>query len=146
MELVTSRDGTRIAFWRSGAGPPLLLVHGATADHIRWQVVLSALDSRFRVCAMDRRGRGGSSDSPAYELAREAEDIIAVVEALDEPVDVLGHSYGALCAIEASLRTSVHPEVSALRRTRRKSRAAPGRLGLTIGHRKPIHSRRAILT
>jgi pimeloyl-ACP methyl ester carboxylesterase len=54
---------------------------------------------------MDRRGRGGSGDSRAYDLQREAEDVAAVVEAIGEPVNVLGHSYGGLCALEATLLT-----------------------------------------
>lgn len=104
---VTSTDGTIIAFWRSGTGPPLLLVHGATADHTTtWRFVLPKLEKRFTVYAMDRRGRGGSGDSPDYELRREAEDIAAVVDSIDEPVNVIGHSFGALCAFEASLLTT----------------------------------------
>ena len=35
METVTSRDGTPIAYERSGDGPPLVVVHGTTADHLR---------------------------------------------------------------------------------------------------------------
>lgn len=108
LDTAISADGTRIAFWRSGSGLPLLLVHGATADHTTtWRVVLPALEERFAVCAMDRRGRGDSGDSASYELAREAEDIVAVLEAMGEPAFVLGHSFGALGAIEASLRTSL---------------------------------------
>ena len=103
-ETVHSRDGTSIAYWRSGDGPPLLLVHGAVADHsTTWRLVLPALEERFTVCAMDRRGRGGSGDGPAYDLQREAEDVAAVVEALGEPVSMVGHSFGALCAAEAAL-------------------------------------------
>jgi pimeloyl-ACP methyl ester carboxylesterase len=101
---VISRDGTRIAFWRGGAGPPLLLVHGATADHsTTWRLVQPELERRFTVYAMDRRGRGGSGDGPSYDLRREAEDVAAVVAAVGEPVDVVGHSYGALCTSEAAL-------------------------------------------
>lgn len=107
MHTVTSRDGTRIGFWRSGAGPPLLLVHGGTADHTTtWRFVRPEFERRFTVYAMDRRGRGGSGDSPLYDLQREAEDVEAVVASVDEPVSVLGHSYGALCALEASLLTA----------------------------------------
>ncbi len=106
MLTVTSKDGTRIAFWRSGEGPPLLLVHGATADHTTtWRYVRSGLDRRFTTYALDRRGRGSSGDGPAYALGREAEDVAAVVEAIGEPVSVLGHSFGALCAIEAARLT-----------------------------------------
>lgn len=107
MHTVASRDGTRIAFWRSGAGPPLLLVHPATADHTTtWRFVLPQLARRCTVYAMDRRGRGGSGDSSEYELLREAEDAAAVVDAIGEPVSVVGHSFGALCALEASLLTA----------------------------------------
>jgi pimeloyl-ACP methyl ester carboxylesterase/ketosteroid isomerase-like protein len=106
LHTVTSRDGTRIAFWRSGSGPPLLLVHGATADHTTtWRFVLSELENRFTVYSMDRRGRGGSGDSSGYDLMREAEDVAAVVDSIGEPVNVVGHSYGALCAMEAALVT-----------------------------------------
>jgi pimeloyl-ACP methyl ester carboxylesterase len=107
VELVTSKDGTRIAFWRSGRGPALLLAHGAVADHTTtWRLILSALEEHFTVCAMDRRGRGASGDTQPYDLAREAEDINAVIEAIGEDVNVFGHSYGALCAIEAARFTT----------------------------------------
>jgi pimeloyl-ACP methyl ester carboxylesterase len=107
MHTVTSTDDTRIAFWRSGTGPPLLLIHGATADHTTtWRFVLPELERRFTVYAMDRRGRGGSGDSPAYDLQREAQDVAAVIDSIGEPVNVVGHSYGALCAIEAALLTA----------------------------------------
>jgi pimeloyl-ACP methyl ester carboxylesterase len=106
MHTVSSGDGTRIAYWRSGTGPPLLLVHGTVSDHTTvWPLVLPALERRFTVYAMDRRGRGGSGDTPPYDLQREAEDVAAVVDSIGEPVDVLAHSYGGLCAIEASLLT-----------------------------------------
>ena len=102
---VASLDGTRIAVHRSGEGPPLVLVHGAAADHSRWRPVLPALERRFTVLAVDRRGRGGSGDAAAYALEREVEDVVAVVEAAGEPVALLGHSHGAVCALEAARLT-----------------------------------------
>jgi len=36
MSRIASSDGTDIAVWRSGHGEPLVLVHGAPADHTRW--------------------------------------------------------------------------------------------------------------
>ncbi|MGK0618268.1 alpha/beta fold hydrolase [Meiothermus cerbereus] len=107
MQTITSRDGTLIAFWRGGNGPPLLRIHGAAADHTTtWRFVLLELERRFTVYVMDRRGRGGSGDIPPYELQREAEDIATVVDSIAEPVNVIGHSYGGLCAIEAALLTA----------------------------------------
>ena len=104
-ETVTSVDGTPIAYWRSGEGPPLVLVHGASADHGRWAPVLPAFEERFTVCAVDRRGRGGSGDSDGYAIEREFEDVAAVVDSLGEPAVLLGHSYGGLVALEAALLT-----------------------------------------
>jgi pimeloyl-ACP methyl ester carboxylesterase len=103
--VATSKDGTAIAYWRSGSGPPLVLVHGTTADHMRWAGVLPSLERQFTVYAMDRRGRGGSGDAPGYAIEREFEDVAAVVEAIGEPVSLLGHSYGAICSLEASMLT-----------------------------------------
>ena len=58
MHTVTSPDGTSIAYRRSGDGPALLLIHGATADHsTTWRIVGPMLERRFTVYAMDHRGR-----------------------------------------------------------------------------------------
>lgn len=105
MEQTTSNDGTIISFRRSGAGPPLLLVHGTTADHNRWNTISPNLEQHFTVYAMDRRGRGDSTDAPEYDIMREAEDVVAVINAIGDPVFILGHSYGAICCLEASLQT-----------------------------------------
>lgn len=101
-----SRDGTEIAYWTSGAGPPLLLVHGVLGDHSRWEALQPHLASRFTVHAMDRRGRGASGDAPKYAVEREFEDVAAVVDAVagaaDAPVAVYGHSGGASFALGAA--------------------------------------------
>jgi pimeloyl-ACP methyl ester carboxylesterase len=105
MERVSSKDGTVIGYRHAGSGPALLLVHGATADHTRWSPISPRFERDFTVYAMDRRGRGASTDAPDYDILREAEDVAAVVDAIGGPVSVLGHSFGALCSLEAALRT-----------------------------------------
>lgn len=102
---IRSPDGTVVSCHRSGEGPPLLLVHGTTADHTRWQGITAQLERQFTVWAMDRRGRGGSGDAPDYEIDREFEDVAAVVDAIGGHVAVLGHSYGAVCSLGAALLT-----------------------------------------
>jgi pimeloyl-ACP methyl ester carboxylesterase len=82
MTRVESRDGTEIAVWTSGHGPPLVLVHGAVADHARWRPLLPHLEPHVTVHAMDRRGRGASGDAPGYAIEREFEDVAAVVRAV----------------------------------------------------------------
>ncbi|MFI9384386.1 alpha/beta fold hydrolase [Kutzneria sp. NPDC052558] len=103
---VVSPDGTVVGYERTGQGPGLVLVHGASADHNRWQPVLPALAEHFTVDAVDRRGRGlSTAENPAYDIAREAEDVAAVVAAAGPDVTLLGHSYGALCVLRAAALT-----------------------------------------
>jgi pimeloyl-ACP methyl ester carboxylesterase len=104
-ETIISKDGTPITYWGSGEGPPLMLVHGAAADHSRWTPILPAFEQHFTVYTIDRRGRGGSGDSDDYAVEREFEDVAAVVDSVGEPAILLGHSHGALCALEAALLT-----------------------------------------
>ncbi len=105
IQKVSSKDETTIGFRKSGSGPPLLLIHGTTADHRRWSGISPSFEQHFTVYAMDRRGRGESTDAPGYAIAREAEDVAAVLEHIGEPVFVIGHSYGAVCALESALLT-----------------------------------------
>jgi pimeloyl-ACP methyl ester carboxylesterase len=103
---VASADGTPIAIECAGAGPSLVIVHGGTGDRTRWTPLFPLLESKFRVCAMDRRAHGASGDTLPYSLQKEVEDVVAVVAAQPGPVFVLGHSFGAVCAFEAAFRTA----------------------------------------
>lgn len=105
METIRSKDGTPIACRNSGKGPPVLLVHGTTDDGALWEPVLPAMEPHRTVCAMDRRGRGASGDVEAYAFEREWEDIAAVVDTIGGSVDVVAHSFGATCALEATRLT-----------------------------------------
>ena len=101
---IESADGTRIGCEVLGDGPPLLAIHGTTADRGRWSAVRDPLAERFRLHLMDRRGRGLSADEAPgpYAIEREADDIRALVAAIGEPVNLLVHSYGATCALAAA--------------------------------------------
>jgi pimeloyl-ACP methyl ester carboxylesterase len=109
--VVASPDGTPIAVFTTGDGPPLVLVHGASADHTTFRVVGPILARRFTVHALDRRGRGASGDSAPYGVQREFEDVAAVAEAIagdaGEPSAVVGHSFGGRVALGGALRTQV---------------------------------------
>jgi pimeloyl-ACP methyl ester carboxylesterase len=101
---VRSADGSFVGCEVIGDGPPLLAVHGSTADRHRWIVVQDALAARYRLHLMDRRGRGLSAEEgdDGYALELDADDIRALVEAIGEPVLVLAHSYGGACSLEAA--------------------------------------------
>lgn len=129
-ETAFSPDGTPIAFFEilpppgtqspvasqgdeaSRRRPPLLLVHGAAADHTTWRAAGPRLARRRAVFAMDRRGRGASGDAgdDSYSIQREYEDVgavgTAVAARLGAPsADVAGHSYGGRVALGASLHS-----------------------------------------
>jgi pimeloyl-ACP methyl ester carboxylesterase len=103
LQHVSSADGTRIGYRRSGEGPPLVLVHGTTGAHWSFRFLVPTLVDRFTVYALDRRGRGESGDRSDYAIEHEFEDVAAVVDSIDEPASLLGHSYGATVALGAAL-------------------------------------------
>jgi pimeloyl-ACP methyl ester carboxylesterase len=107
--LRVSQDGTPIAVFSAGRGRPLVLVHGATADHTTWRTSGPLLAARHTTHAIDRRGRGASGDAPVYAIEREFEDLAAVIDTLatksGAPVDVVGHSYGGRIGLGAALLT-----------------------------------------
>lgn len=101
---VRSADGTEIAYWQSGQGPTLLIVHGGGNFHSGWDPMLPFLTSECTVATIDRRGRGASGDTLPHAIEREIEDVAAVADALG-PLSVLGHSAGGPIALEAALLT-----------------------------------------
>lgn len=105
MEQTRSADGTVIAFEKLGRGPSLILVGGAFSDHRFRAAGLPlgrALADSFTVFCYDRRGRGGSGDTAAYAIAREVEDLAALLEVAGGSAKLYGHSSGALLALEAA--------------------------------------------
>ena len=102
MQRVRSKDGTTIAFDRSGNGPALVLVGGALSNRSAAAPLTELLTPDFTVVAYDRRGRGDSGDTAPYAVEREIEDIDALIRAVGGPAFVLGHSSGAVLALEAA--------------------------------------------
>ncbi len=103
VEHVESRDGTRIGYRKAGVGPALVLLHGTTGAHWSFTYLAPLLVDRFTLYAVDRRGRGESGDAEEYTLEREFEDAAAVLDSIDGPASVFGHSFGATVALGAAL-------------------------------------------
>jgi pimeloyl-ACP methyl ester carboxylesterase len=104
MNTVRSQDGTTVAFDRSGAGPPVILVGGAFSyRRYKGTVELAELLARrFSVINYDRRGRGDSGDTAPYAVEREIEDLAALIEAAGGSASVWGMSSGAVLALRAA--------------------------------------------
>jgi pimeloyl-ACP methyl ester carboxylesterase len=99
---VTSHDGTRIAYDRRGRGPGLILVGGALSDRSGAAELAQLLAARYTVYSYDRRGRGGSTDTPPYSVQREIEDLEALIDAAGGSAYVYGKSSGAALALQAA--------------------------------------------
>ena len=99
-----SHDGTRIGFRRLGSGPAVVFVHGSVSTHTDWMPVARLLASSHTCFVMDRRGRRGSGagHSP-YCIEREYEDVLAVRVAAGPGAFLVGHSYGAICALGSAM-------------------------------------------
>jgi pimeloyl-ACP methyl ester carboxylesterase len=104
MSEARSKDGTTIAYERSGNGPALILVDGALCSRAFGPSPKLAplLARHFTVYAYDRRGRGQSGDTQPYSPAREVEDIAALVKAAGGSASLLGLSSGAALALDAA--------------------------------------------
>lgn len=110
-EAVNSKDGTRIVFDRQGDGPALIVVDGAlcTRSSGSKPELVNLLAPDFTVYSYDRRGRGDSGDTTPYAVAREIEDIAALIDDAGGTAYLYGHSSGAALALEAAatLGTSI---------------------------------------
>src|SRR5262245_55937711 len=103
MERIRSAAGVHVSYERHGHGPPLVLVHGSFSDHRgNWQTIRPLLEGRFAMYAIARRGRGETDATLGHGIPDEARDVVAVMEAIAEPVYLLGHSYGAQTALAAA--------------------------------------------
>ena len=106
MNKVTSYDGTQIAYDKRGAGPAVILVDGALCYRSFGPMpgLAEILAPHLTVYNYDRRGRGDSGDTQPYSLAREIEDIEALIEEAGGEAYVFGTSSGGALALEAAIQ------------------------------------------
>jgi 2-succinyl-6-hydroxy-2,4-cyclohexadiene-1-carboxylate synthase len=110
---VTGLTTVEVPGWavrQTGAGRPLVLLHGFTGSGASWADHLGALAASYRVIVPDLPGHGGSTEvQPArMSVERMADDLALILERLDAgPAAVLGYSMGARIALRLAI---AHPE------------------------------------
>ncbi|HET8660677.1 MAG TPA: alpha/beta hydrolase [Micromonosporaceae bacterium] len=106
MASVASADGTVVAYAVAGSGPGLVVVPGTLRTARHYRALAGHLAGSYTVYTVDRRGRGcGGPPRSAYSMARECEDMLAVLDRT-RATALFGHGYGGLVALEVALR---HP-------------------------------------
>ncbi|MBU5444441.1 alpha/beta fold hydrolase [Paenibacillus sp. MSJ-34] len=100
MQTVVSKDGTSIAYEKTGSGPAIILVGTTASDHHDLDGLAGLLSEHFTVYNYDRRGRGGSGDTMPYAPAREIEDVEALLDAIGEKASLVSGSAGCVLALD----------------------------------------------
>jgi pimeloyl-ACP methyl ester carboxylesterase len=116
MQTTQFADGSELAYERYGDEQPLLLLHGGMAPREYWQPVIPQFEE-YGAVVPQRPGFGTCLDDPAETSAEDVlERETQYVETLAEDVDgdpiVMGHSFGALTAIESATDAPVEAVVA----------------------------------
>jgi pimeloyl-ACP methyl ester carboxylesterase len=99
-----SADGTAVTALAEGSGPTILIVHPGGGDATSWGLVSQRLADAYRTVRIQRRIYApGAALPPDHSMAVEAADILAILDLLDQPVLLVGHSSGGVAALEAAL-------------------------------------------
>lgn len=108
MPTVTSKDGSSIAYDKTGNGPAVIVVNGAMqyrAFDPSLAQLAELLGKDFTVYNYDRRGRGESGDTPPFAKEREIEDLQALVEAAGGKAMIFGLSSGSVVVLDTAAVT-----------------------------------------
>lgn len=94
-----------VAVVESGTGEPLVLCHGAEADHRHYDVLRPLLAKKVRAIAYDQRDTGGTKGPENdYEMVDLGRDCIALIQALGlDSAHLLGTSLGGMVAMQAAI-------------------------------------------
>ena len=104
-ELHVTHGGVTVAAIDEGSGPALLIVHPGATDASSWAPVARLLTDEFRVVRIRRPIYVPGAAIPAdHSMASEAAHILAIAARLEPPIGLIGHSSGAVAALEAALR------------------------------------------
>jgi pimeloyl-ACP methyl ester carboxylesterase len=98
-------SGSQVEYVELGAGEPVFLLHSSGSSSAQWRTLAERLSHRYRVIAPDWYGHGGTAHWPGarpFHLECEAEIVLALLERVNEPAHLVGHSYGGAVALHVA--------------------------------------------
>ncbi len=96
-----AEDGTDVRAVDEGHGPAILVIHPGLDDGRSWGKVAARLSSEFRVVRIVRRHYRLDLPVAGYSMTKEVGDVLALAQAIGQPTVLVGHSSGAVVALEA---------------------------------------------
>ena len=108
MAHITTDDGVRLYYEETGRGGPVVFVHEFAGDYRAWEPQMRHFGQRYRAIAFNARGYPPSEvpdDPEKYSQARAADDIAAVMDALNiSQAHVVGLSMGGFATLHFGFR------------------------------------------
>jgi pimeloyl-ACP methyl ester carboxylesterase len=136
-KLTAEIAGDRISYFRAGAGPPLLLLHGLLGGSFCWRRNMEALSQCHTVFVVDLPGHG-ESDAPCHldcSMPAQAGRVSALLERLKlEEVDVVGCSWGGAIAMLLAAQSAKVRSLVLAAPVNPWSNFGAGRIRFLIGH------------
>jgi pimeloyl-ACP methyl ester carboxylesterase len=121
LRLYHHRDGARVAYRETGAGPGIVLLHSLGLSHREWEPIVAPLSARFRVVLPDLPLHGDSEDRPRHPYTPEwLTEVIAgfCAEVVGPRPLLAGHDIGAELALRAVIGGALEPSRLVLMGTR----------------------------
>jgi pimeloyl-ACP methyl ester carboxylesterase len=110
-----TRGDLCIEYLDEGRGPPVILVHSSVSGNRQWRRLVETLSPTYRCLAPNLFGYGQTTPWPAdrqQTLADAASVVVAICEFIDEPIRLIGHSWGG--AVAMFVANTLGPRVSHL--------------------------------
>ncbi len=96
----------QLHFRDTGSGAPVMLIHSGGMSSRQWRRLESAVAEKYRAVVPDLLGYGTTGAWPAREPFHFSQDVAALDEllaSLNEPVHLVGHSYGGFLALKLAI-------------------------------------------
>ncbi len=91
-----------------GRGDPVVFVHGSVSDYRTWADQMEAVSKEYRAITYSRRFHWPNreiTDGEDYSMQQHVSDLDAILSPLEQPVHLIGHSYGAFICLLLAMKS-----------------------------------------